>query len=208
MHLNPLLLIFISSSPTSLHEERCSLQLLLLLSLFLLLEGNSQSKAHARPPSLALGLALLPSWKQSKRTLTLTYHPVLLPISTDEQQVVQQRWYQASAASFPCRGTRLAQQGPTLYSASSPSCSWGMVQPLVTCESLACLLFVNSNIVPNTIDWLWELNGKDTVFWSWSINLVHICHRSISCAFKHCLVSQPKAFCKCNLSHGGKTQKA
>lgn len=74
----------------------------------------------------------------------------------------------------------------------------------VTFGSLARLLFVNSNIVINTIDWLWELNGKDTVFWIWNINPLRICHRSISCTFKHCLVSQPKAFCKCNLSHGGK----
>lgn len=119
-------------------------------------------------------------------------------------KAVQQRPFQAPDTPSPCRGRRLAQQEPTLHSASSNSCS----PSSVTSESLACLLFTNSNVVINTIDWLWELNRKDWVFWSWNINPVHICHRSVSYAFKHCLVSQPKAFCKCNLSHGGKAQKA
>lgn len=55
------------------------------------------------------------------------------------------------------------------------------------------------------VDWLWQLKGTDRVFWSWSRN--PMC-RSISCAFKHCLVSQPKSFCKCHLSPEGKAPAA
>lgn len=173
----------------------------LLLSLFLLLE-DTQSKPHTtllcpNPGSAALS--------NPKRTLTVKCHHFPSCI-TGRKISLWDHLLSSISHIISMLKHNLHTRKRCLIQPPLPAAAAARGSPSsVRFESLACLLFPNSSIVINTIDWWQELNRR--VFWSWNINPVFICRRNISRAFKHCLASQPKAFFKCNLSHAEKLKK-
>lgn len=158
------MLIFVSSSPTSLREERRS------CNRSYCRPCSRSWRAFLRAKPMPTQLCPRPGSAPFPKTKPEDPNSEVSPSSTTyikrwEGTEHQPRHFLAETYVLHKRNPHLIQHH--LPAAAEIRCS----PSSVTFGSLARLLFVNSNIVINTIDWLWELNGKDTVFWIW--NIIH-----------------------------------